>query len=115
MSALLAALVLAASGHLTPVGLGMREYRFSLYRQTVHAGRIAFNMTNFGEDKHNLRLSGPHGYRSSVSPEVAPFGGRVRFTVNLLRPGTYRLVCLEPGHAAKGMKATLRVTRRHSS
>ena len=115
MSTLLAALVLAASGHVTPVGLGMREYRFSLYRQTVHAGRIAFNMTNFGEDKHNLRLTGPGGYRSAVSPEVAPFGGRVRFTVNLRRAGTYRLVCLEPGHAAKGMKATLRVVRRHRS
>jgi plastocyanin len=113
MSALLAALVLAASAHTTPVGLGMREYRFSLYRPTVHAGRVAFNMTNFGEDKHNLRVSGPHGYRSSVSPEVEPFGGKVRFTVNLRRAGTYRLVCLEPGHAAKGMKATLRVVRRH--
>jgi plastocyanin len=115
MSALLAALVLAASAHATPVGLGMREYRFSLYRPTVHAGRVAFNMTNFGEDAHNLRLSGPHGYRSSVSPEVAPFGGKVRFTVNLRRAGTYRLVCLEPGHAAKGMKATLRVVHRRSS
>jgi plastocyanin len=112
MSALLAALVLVASAHTTPVGLGMREYRFSLYRPTVHAGRVAFNMTNFGEDKHNVRLSGPHGYRSSVSPEVEPFGGKVRFTVNLRRAGTYRLVCLEPGHAAKGMKATLRVVRR---
>ena len=115
MSALLAALVLAASGHATPVGLGMREYRFSLYRPTVHAGRIAFNMTNYGEDRHNLRVSGPGGYRSAVSPEVAPFGGRVRFTVNLRRAGTYRLVCLEPGHAAKGMKATLRVVHRRRS
>ena len=113
MIALLAALALVAPGHTTPVGLGMREYRFSVYRPTVHAGRVAFNMTNFGEDAHNLRVSGPHGYRSAVSREVAPFGGRVRFTVNLRRAGTYRLVCLEPGHAAKGMRATLRVARRH--
>ena len=114
MSALLAALVLAAGGHATPVGLGMREYRFSLYRPSVHAGRIALNMTNFGEDPHNVRLTGPHGYRSSVSPEVAPFGGQRRFIVNLRRAGRYRLVCLEPGHAAKGMKATLRVIHRRS-
>jgi uncharacterized cupredoxin-like copper-binding protein len=113
MTGLLASLILAASGPLTPVGLGMREYRFSVYRPSVHAGRVAFNMTNFGEDRHNLRLSGPHGYRSAVSAEVAPAGGHVRFTVNLRRPGLYHLVCLEPGHAAKGMKATLRVTRRH--
>jgi plastocyanin len=113
MSALLAALVLAASSHITPVGLGMREYRFSVYRPTVHAGRVAFNMTNFGQDAHNLQLSGPHGYRSAVSGEVAPFGGQLRFTVNLRRAGTYRLICTEPGHAAKGMKAMLRVARRH--
>lgn len=112
MTALLAALLLAASVPTTSVGLGMREYRFSVYRADVHAGRVVFNMTNFGEDAHNLRLTGPGGYRSAVSPDVAA-GGRARFTVNLRRAGTYRLVCLKPGHAAKGMKATLRVVRRH--
>ena len=112
MSALIAALVLAAGGPTTPVGLGMREYRFSVYRSAVHAGRVNFNMTNFGEDAHNLRLTGPGGYRSAVSRDVAPFGGRLRFRVNLRRAGTYRLVCLKPGHAAKGMKATLRVVHR---
>ena len=112
MTALIAALVLAAASPATPVGLGMREYRFSVYRPSVHAGAVAFNMTNFGEDAHNLRLTGPGGYRSKVSPDVAA-GERARFTVHLNRPGLYRLVCLKPGHAAKGMKATLRVVRRH--
>jgi plastocyanin len=114
MTALVVAAVLAAAGPATPVGLGMREYRYSVYRSSVHAGTVAFNMTNFGEDAHNLRVSGPGGYRSAVSRDVEPFGGRLRFTVHLRRVGTYRLVCLKPGHAAKGMKATLRVTRRHS-
>ena len=112
MIALLAALALAAPGHTTPVGLGMREYRFSVYRPTVHAGRVAFNMTNFGEDAHNLRLTGPGGYRSALSRDVKP-GGHLRFKVHLLRAGTYALVCLKPEHAARGMKAKLRVTRRH--
>lgn len=111
MIALLAAAALAVPT--TPVGLGMREYRFSVYRPAVHAGRVTFNMTNFGEDPHNLRVSGPAGYRSSISPEVAPFGGHARLTVNLRRAGTYRLVCMVPGHAAKGMKASIRVKRRH--
>jgi uncharacterized cupredoxin-like copper-binding protein len=74
---------------------------------------VAFNLTNFGEDAHNLRVTGPGGYRSAVSRDVEPGGGHLRFTVHLRRAGTYRLVCLKPGHAAKGMKATLRVTRRH--
>jgi hypothetical protein len=112
MTALIVAAVLAATGPATPVGLGMREYRFSVYRSSVHAGRVTFNMTNFGEDAHNLRVTGPAGYRSAVSRDVTPFGGHLRFRVNLRRAGTYRLVCLKPGHAAKGMKATLKVTRR---
>jgi uncharacterized cupredoxin-like copper-binding protein len=112
MMSLLVAAVLAASP--TSVGLGMREYRYSVYRSSVHAGTIAFNMTNFGEDAHNVRVSGPGGYRSAVSRDVEPGGGHLRFTVHLRRAGTYTLVCLKPGHAAKGMKAKLRVTRRHA-
>jgi plastocyanin len=110
MTALIVAAVLAAAGPATPVGLGMREYRFSVYRSSVHAGTVALTMTNFGEDAHNLRISGPGGYRSAVSRDVKP-AAHLRFTVHLLRAGTYRLVCLKPGHAEKGMKATLRVTR----
>ena len=113
MTALVVAAVLAAAGPATPVGLGMREYRFSVYRPAVHAGHVDLNMTNFGEDAHNLRLTGPGGYRSALSRDVKP-GGHLRFKVHLLRAGTYSLVCLKPGHAAKGMKATLRVTRRHT-
>ena len=112
MTALIAAVVLAAAGPTTPVGLGMREYRFSVYRSSVHAGTVAFNMTNFGEDAHNLRLTGPGGYRSALSRDVKP-GGHLLFKVHLLRAGTYSLVCLKPEHAARGMKAKLRVTRRH--
>ena len=111
MTALIVAAVLAAAGPTTPVGLGMREYRYSVCRSSVHAGTVAFNMTNFGEDAHNLRLTGPGGYRSAVSRDVEP-GGHLRFKVHLLRAGSYSLVCLKPGHAAKGMKATLRVIRR---
>lgn len=109
MTVVLAMLALALPS--TSVGLGMREYRFSVYRPTVHAGRVTFNMTNFGEDAHNVRLTGPGGYRSAVSPDVGA-GERARFTVHLRRAGTYRLVCLKPGHAARGMRATLRVVHR---
>jgi plastocyanin len=111
MTALILAAVVAASPT-TSVGLGMREYRYSVYRSSVHAGTVAFNMTNFGEDAHNLRLTGPGGYRSAVSRDVEP-GGHLRFKVHLLRAGSYSLVCLKPEHAARGMKAKLRVTRRH--
>jgi hypothetical protein len=111
VSALLAALVIAA----TPVGLGMREYRISVYRPSVPAGRVTFNITNFGEDAHNLQVVGPGGYRSAVSRDVEPFGGRLRFATRLRRAGRYRLLCVKPGHLARGMQASLRVRARPRS
>jgi uncharacterized cupredoxin-like copper-binding protein len=34
------------------------------------------------------------------------------FRVRLRRPGRYLLICLQPGHAAAGMKAHLTVRKR---
>jgi uncharacterized cupredoxin-like copper-binding protein len=39
----------------------------------------------------------------------------VSLTVRLRRPGRYLLICLKPGHAAKGMTAHLTVRRKRSS
>jgi uncharacterized cupredoxin-like copper-binding protein len=36
-------------------------------------------------------------------------GQDLAFELRLRRAGVYRLVCVKPGHAAKGMRATLRV------
>jgi uncharacterized cupredoxin-like copper-binding protein len=69
---------------------------------------VRFNVHDFGEDAHNLMVTGPKGYRSAVSPDVVP-GENLAFTVQLKRPGRYMLVCVKPGHAARGMKAAIRV------
>jgi uncharacterized cupredoxin-like copper-binding protein len=100
------AAVLAALA--TSVGVGAHEYRFGVYRTAVPAGAVRFNVHDFGEDAHNLVVLGPGGYRSAVSPDVRP-GVDVTFQVRLRRRGLYRLVCVKPGHAARGMRATLRV------
>ena len=95
-----------------PVGVGMREWSVAVYRTHARPGRVKLNLTNFGEDAHDLQVFGPAGYRSARSPEVAPFGGRETLRVTLQRTGTYRLLCMKPGHAGLGMRATLRVSRR---
>lgn len=95
-----------------PVGVGMREWSVAVYRTSARPGRVKLNLTNFGEDAHDLQVFGPAGYRSALSPEVAPFGGRQTLRVTLRRTGTYRLLCMKPGHARLGMRATLRVSRR---
>jgi uncharacterized cupredoxin-like copper-binding protein len=39
-------------------------------------------------------------------------GGRETLRVTLQRTGAYRLLCMKPGPAGLGMRATLRVSRR---
>lgn len=103
-----ALLATAAAALPTPVGVAAHEYRFGVYRPSVPAGPVRFNLRDFGEDAHNLAVIGPRGYRSAVSPDAKP-GVDVAFDVRLRRRGTYRLVCVKPGHAARGMRATIRV------
>jgi hypothetical protein len=90
------------------VGVGAHEFRFAVYRRAVPRGAVRFNIHTFGEDAHNLVVFGPRGYRSATSPDVDP-GETLAFTVRLPRRGTYRLLCLKGGHAARGMRATLKV------
>jgi len=99
---------IAAATAPVPVGVGAREYRFGVYRPVVPRGGVRFNIHDFGEDAHNLVVLGPRGYRSAVSPDVRP-GQDVAFQVRLRRAGTYRLVCVKPGHAKRGMRATIKV------
>jgi plastocyanin len=106
IAAALAALAVAAAP--APVGVATHEYRFAVYRTTVPRGAVRFNLHDLGEDAHNLVVLGPRGYRSAVSPDVRP-DHDVAFRVRLRRAGLYRLICVKPGHAAKGMRATLRV------
>jgi plastocyanin len=97
------------------VGVGVREWSVTTYRASVRPGRVRFRVTNFGQDAHDLAVVGPRGHRGRPSPEVPAFGGRRTLEVTLRRPGRYRLLCTLPGHAARGMRATLRVSRRRAA
>ena len=97
----------------TSVGMSAREYSFGVYKTRVPAGRVKLNVHNFGEDAHDLQVRGPHGYRSAVSSEIAP-DETLSFNVRLRRPGRYLFICLQPGHAARGMKAHITVRKRRS-
>lgn len=102
--------MLIAEAPPVPVGVGLREWRVTVYRPAVRPGRVVLKLTNFGEDAHNVRVFGPRGYRSAVSADVRA-GGRGTLRLRLRRAGRYRLVCVKPGHPALGMRATLRVRR----
>jgi len=94
----------------TAVGVAEREFRISVYRRTVPPGRVRFNVTNFGEDAHDLAVLAPGGRRVAISPEIRA-GRRHTLAVRLRRPGVYRLLCTKLDHPARGMRATIRVRR----
>jgi uncharacterized cupredoxin-like copper-binding protein len=102
------ATLLASVAAVTPVGVAEREWRISSYRAVVPRGQVSFNVHNFGEDAHNLQVTGPRGYRSAVTPDIDA-GENARLLVTLRRPGKYLLLCVKPGHVAKGMRAAVRV------
>jgi plastocyanin len=113
---LLAAAVLVPAGaaartsSTTAVGVSEREFRISVYRTSVAPGPVRFNVTNFGEDAHDLAVFAPGGRLLALSPEIRS-ERRHTLAVRLARPGVYRLVCTKLDHAARGMRTTVRVRR----
>ncbi len=91
------------------VGVGAREFSLSLYRTKVAPGAVRFNMTNFGEDGHDLTVLAPNGKVVARIAEMRGFGGRGQVEARLRRRGTYTLLCTVADHAERGMRARLRV------
>ena len=94
----------------TAVGVSEREYRINVYRRTVPPGTVRFNVTNFGEDAHDLTVATRRGTVIATSPEIRS-ERQATLKVRLTRPGTYRLLCMKLDHAARGMRATVVVRR----
>ncbi len=94
---------------LLPRRLGVDENEYSLLatHNPVAAGRVEFNVTNFGMDAHDLSIRTIEGRLLSSTPLAS---GDTRVYTVVLSPGTYTLYCSLPDHEALGMRATL-VTR----
>ena len=94
----------------TAIGVGEREFTIAPYRTSVPKGLVRFNVTNFGEDGHNLTIiRASDGKRLAASPEIRS-GRQYTLRVRLKRPGTYRLYCTIADHKRLGMKTKIRVT-----
>jgi Multicopper oxidase len=101
----------AARAPVTAVGVSEREFSLSLYRRWVPAGTVRFNVTNYGEDVHNLVARGPGGVRLPATADIGS-GGRLSVSWRLRRPGRWVLLCTKAGHARLGMRAVLVVRKR---
>jgi plastocyanin len=86
-----------------------KEYSFTLSRLHVKAGSATFELANFGQDPHDLRLQRAGARHIAGLGVVAP-GKRADLTLKLLA-GRYSLWCSVANHRALGMHATLVVSR----
>ena len=92
-----------------PARLGVKafEWGFTLSRTSLAAGDTVVELSNRGEDEHNLHIQKVTGGTETVIPDTMPSTyQRVRFHT---QPGTYRLWCSLPAHAERGMDTTIDV------
>ncbi len=85
------------------------EFRFSLSRSRVPAGRVTIELANFGEDTHDFKLRRVGGTHVYTIGKTLP-GARTSKTIKL-RHGRFKYWCSVADHKARGMKGTLRVRR----
>ena len=81
------------------------EFRYSLSRPSVEAGKVIVEVVNRGQDTHDLDLRRIGGSRTYRFPAVRP--GRVVDREWTLRPGRYLLWCAVADHRERGMHAVL--------
>jgi len=86
-----------------------QEFRYSLSRTKIRAGRVIVELVNRGQDTHDLDMRRIGGTRIMRFPDVQP--GQVVDRELKLVPGRYTLWCAVADHNERGMHAVLRVVR----
>jgi uncharacterized cupredoxin-like copper-binding protein len=79
------------------------EFSFKLSTKTVKHGAVTFNVTNGGSLPHDFSISGKK--TKLLSP-----GQSAKLSVTFAKAGSVPYQCTVSGHAAAGMKGTLKVT-----
>jgi uncharacterized cupredoxin-like copper-binding protein len=86
----------------TTVSVTAKEFSFKLSKSSVPHGKVTFKVVNRGKLKHDFWIS---GHKTKL---LAP-GKSATLTVTLSK-GKKAYKCTVAGHAAAGMKGTLKVT-----
>jgi uncharacterized cupredoxin-like copper-binding protein len=79
------------------------EFKFTLSSSSVAHGAVTFKLSNGGALSHDFSVNG------KTSPMIAAHKSGT-LTVTFAKAGSYPYKCTVPGHAAAGMKGTLKVT-----
>jgi uncharacterized cupredoxin-like copper-binding protein len=86
----------------TTVTVTAKEFKFVLSTKTVKAGTVVFKVKNTGKLQHDFKIGGKK--TALINP-----GKSATLTVKLTK-GSKPYLCTVAGHAAAGMKGTLKVT-----
>ena len=87
-----------------------KEWTVTPSRPSVRAGSVSIELINFGMDNHDLVVKSTKvGAKPMKFKQLTP-RGRTERTLRLTA-GRYQLWCSVPGHKARGMRATLVVTK----
>jgi plastocyanin len=103
----LAAVAATGGTRTTAVTVTEREYKLTLPRTHVAAGKYTLVAANKGKLSHSLEIAGPGIKGERIAGTIKP-GASGTLSVTL-KAGSYSIWCPVPGHAALGMKTTLKV------
>jgi uncharacterized cupredoxin-like copper-binding protein len=84
------------------VNVTAKEFKFTLSKTSVRHGKVTFKLTNKGKLPHDFAIGGK-------KTKLISAGKTTTLTVTL-KKGKAAYKCTVPGHAAAGMKGTLKVT-----
>lgn len=89
-------------------GVTITETEFALdpANPTVAPGQVTFEAVNDGETEHALEVEGPSGEKETHP--IAP-GGSATLSIDLSRPGNYKMYCPVANHEQLGMVGKVRV------
>lgn len=100
----------AGTDGLSFVQVVQKEFTLTPSRPSVRAGSVSLELVNFGMDNHDLVVkSVKPGSKPIRFKQLAP-RGRTERTLRMT-PGRYLLWCSLADHKARGMHATLIVTK----
>jgi uncharacterized cupredoxin-like copper-binding protein len=85
------------------VNVTAMEFKFKLSTKSVKHGKVTFKITNNGAVQHDFSIDG-------VKSKLIASHKTTSISVDFKKKGNYSYMCTVPGHAAAGMKGTLKVT-----
>ena len=91
------------------------EFGYILSTKTAKVGSVTFKVTNKGKLPHDFKVCSASSSKLALTctgkgtATLSP-GASANITIKFTKAGSYEYLCTLPGHAAGGMKGTLKVT-----